>query len=157
MSIMLRDTFIKLHSSDVLGELRKEVRPLVPHSLSSLAHYRSRSQFLTRYAGHVVPVAKARSAPRKKSPKTVEATSEEDEPVEEEEDVSPNLDKDAVEWEKLLRLSKADLTVADPWETPSTSSQLGSLFIPIEDLIPPVPLKGNFDLGRIRDSLYFFS
>ena len=30
-------------------------------------------------------------------------------------------------------------------------------FVYLSDVMPPVPKKGDFDLTRIRDSLYFFS
>ena len=49
---------------------------------------------------------------------------------------------------------------ADPdmeWWPGITSSVVSSKFVALADILPPVPPKGEFDLQRIRDSLYFFS
>lgn len=37
------------------------------------------------------------------------------------------------------------------------SRDLKSKLVLLEDILPPVPSKGDFDLERIRNSLYFFS
>lgn len=39
----------------------------------------------------------------------------------------------------------------------SGSKTIGSKIVLLADILPPVPPKGDFDLERIRDSLYFFS
>ncbi|GAA5920111.1 hypothetical protein JCM6882_008670 [Rhodosporidiobolus microsporus] len=53
MSVILREAFIELHSQDILGRLRQE--------------------FITRYAGHVVPVSKIPAGLRSINPDNVAA------------------------------------------------------------------------------------
>lgn len=33
----------------------------------------------------------------------------------------------------------------------------GNKFVKLRDLLPPPPVRGNFDVEKIRDSKYFFS
>lgn len=42
-------------------------------------------------------------------------------------------------------------------EVLKSSNRLSSKFVFLSDVIEPVPKKGDFDLNRIRDSMYFFS
>lgn len=46
--------------------------------------------------------------------------------------------------------------VDDFWKG-SSSKTVGSKLVFLADILPPVPPKGDFDLERIRNSLYFFS
>lgn len=77
MSVLLRDTFVELHSQDILGKLRQEVRVPLTISLPSSDASRFvgtdhavslRDQFIARYHGHVVPVAKIPAGLRSVAP-----------------------------------------------------------------------------------------
>lgn len=43
------------------------------------------------------------------------------------------------------------------WTAAGYSTSVASKFVDLADVLPPVPPKGDFDLQRIRESLYFFS
>ncbi|KAK4053626.1 DNA-directed RNA polymerase [Microbotryomycetes sp. JL221] len=173
MSVTLRDTFIELHSSDVLGKLRQE--------------------FIDRYAGHVVPVSKVPAGLRfaKRS-----GTDDELEFVQADQaDVSPTevfaeLEREdgemtlpmfgqgdrvkrvptsssssgasaAVDDVEFLRATAVDQMKSEEqlnalWSMPSAKS-VDSKLIYLSDILPPVPPRGDFDLEKIRKSLYFFS
>lgn len=158
MSVLLRDTFIELHSQDILGKLRKE--------------------FITRYAGHVVPVTKVPQGLRHILPGETRAS--EPEGVEggvadaDVEAVASELEAEDGESEGLFgrgahneEIERAkprrrtaegvDEEELDQLWSQSTATRTDSKFVFLADIIPPLPAKGDFDLRRIRDSLYFFS
>ncbi|KAI5477684.1 mitochondrial RNA polymerase [Pseudohyphozyma bogoriensis] len=156
MSVILRDAFIELHQQDILGNLRKE--------------------FLQRYAGNVVPVSKVPAGlkyshvegddVKEVKPKKSKAPNPGDEvikSIETEDGVKttwalPEAEKDAdseieaeAEGEGESSVNMDELRL----KTPRTAAK--SRFVELADILPPVPPKGDFDLNRIRDSLYFFS
>lgn len=164
MSVILRDTFIELHSQDILGKLREE--------------------FIQRYEGHVVPVSKVpagvafaatydpseldalRSASRSTMPGSEDFYNDLDS---EDGDTASLFGRHPVKAPKVRRI--ADPEPVDPTEdddnsnvdlsgdseVPRFSRDLKSKLVLLADILPPVPSKGDFDLERIRNSLYFFS
>jgi DNA-directed RNA polymerase len=40
---------------------------------------------------------------------------------------------------------------------PGADDSLEGKFVDLVDLLPPVPAKGEFDVNKIKSSLYFFS
>ena len=160
MSILLRDTFIDLHSQDILGKLRKE--------------------FISRYAGHVVPVTKVPQGLRHILPGETRATEAEDgaeagaggvadveaivDELEAEDGESEGLFGQGRKSSKVERAKPRRRTAEgvdeeelDQLWSQSTATRTDSKFVFLADIIPPLPAKGDFDLRRIRDSLYFFS
>lgn len=183
MSTIIRDTFIALHSSDVLGRLSNE--------------------FHERYAGYKVPVASLNSFPMLKqlglantrtdltSSRTTNAapdatTGEKGRAVETDyneekavleratapsavsvvskaqamELLKPGPRKRAAATRKRKRSSKKSGDEAEAetdTETENEDPSLEGKFVDVVDLLLPVPSKGEFDVNKIKSSLYFFS
>ncbi|BGP03375.1 DNA-directed RNA polymerase [Rhodotorula toruloides ATCC 204091] len=168
MSTILRDTFIDLHSQDILGRLRDE--------------------FIHRYAGHVVPVSKI--PPGLRAATAAEAIKEAEAPPKqvdsqaasklleelEQEDGVEELtlfNRPKVERAKSKKATKkADAEsgegAAEAEVVESQAPQdmaIGKLFaatvdskiVYLRDVLPYPPGKGDFDLERVRDSPYFFN
>lgn len=51
----------------------------------------------------------------------------------------------------------SEAALAAKFWSKSHSRLVGSKFVLLSDVLPPLPAKGDFDLERIRESLYFFS
>ncbi|GJN93218.1 hypothetical protein Rhopal_006265-T1 [Rhodotorula paludigena] len=169
MSTILRDTFVELHSQDILGRLRQE--------------------FIDRYAGHVVPVSKippglggdatsagtvasAASGPAKKEDAALDVISEL-----EAEDGPAGLSLFAQSQQvKRVTPRQASTTTTSVWDSEpaastdvevegamddlwrgKTSNHTDSKLVLLSDVLPPAPGKGDFDLSRVRDSSYFFN
>lgn len=60
------------------------------------------------------------------------------------------------EADEELDEEQRELKIAKYWSSVNSKS-VGSKIVLLSDILPPVPPKGNFDLEKIRDSLYFFS
>jgi DNA-directed RNA polymerase len=59
----------------------------------------------------------------------------------------------------LLRLRPVTATLLTEAETETETgdSSLEGKFVNLVDLLLPVPIKGEFDVNKIKSSLYFFS
>ncbi|KAM0747756.1 DNA/RNA polymerase [Meredithblackwellia eburnea MCA 4105] len=155
MSYILRDSFIELHSQDILGRLR--------------------SEFLHRYEGHVVPVSKVPAGVTYgvhdgKALVQQQAALHSDDSVAPE-DVIADLEREDGDSitplfqnpSKVRRVASTESWLADEDDSDSWREQekptraTNSKFVALADIIPPIPARGTFDLERIRDSLYFFS
>ncbi|KAG8888798.1 DNA-directed RNA polymerase [Tulasnella sp. 332] len=150
MSVKIRDTFVWLHSQDILKGLQDE--------------------FHQRYAGHMIPrtsltkpdldriidhsdmppeqkiqLLKVKGRGRKPAEKQIEAVSEEAEEF-------LHIDAEAAASE--IDSSPADAEEAAPLK--GVENILGP-FVDLKHLWPPMPEKGSFDVNRTKDSPYFFS
>ena len=147
MSAIIRDTFIALHSSDVLKSLHDE--------------------FKERYADYKVPLVAIRGQIVKKlgiSPElfgvskqdaqlltdAAEVEEEGEEGEEPEEDAELDLESESKPKPKR-RAKKVTLKVAD------VEKRLAGKFVNLADILPPLPEKGKFDVNLIKESQYFFS
>ncbi|CAL1697785.1 unnamed protein product [Somion occarium] len=154
MSVIIRETFIGLHSSNVLQRLHEE--------------------FCERYKGYKVPLPSIRTMipklPRTanilqisddKESRTLDEQAVEDlrlkagglpieeEPEEVEEDQGEEEDEE--EKPKKKKAKRGGKRVV------SSELNLDDKFVNLTDLLPPVPKKGIFDVDRVKNSLYFFS
>lgn len=175
MSIIIRDTFIALHGSNILERLYEEVRDtlrLRPRLIDV--------QFKARYAGHVVPVVAASPSQTKQNsassefvvlsnremaslpgeehdvlvkPKKASAAAEEEENESEPEGEEPVAGEQ--EEESNREMSRSERLKASRGMT--TAQLRKSKMVDLWELVPPVPKKGDFDVKRIKESLYFFS
>ena len=179
MSKVIRDTFIGLHSSNLLEKLHEEVRfSLI---LRFVAHACTLPlKFKDRYKGFKVPITNLKTGTLlknlrkaggslKESLIELEAkwSAEEKENVEEAEDSTSIETKtkaskaaegpcDVVyQKKKLGRPSKADRKLQDSYMV--DPKEIDAKFIDLVDLLPPLPKKGGFDVGKIKKSQYFFS
>ena len=182
MSSVIRETFIALHSSDVLGRLLNEVH-LFPFQRPSIAY--AFLQFRERYAGYRVPVESlgtsqilkqlgildiATDIAASRRPKTTAATASGTAAVmtEDEELVEKTLDRpptvSVVSKEQAVKLLKpvrgqgkrvGGVVATEDKLAPEDS--LEGKFVDLVDLLPLVPSKGEFDVNKIKSSLYFFS
>ncbi|KAI0270564.1 DNA/RNA polymerase [Gloeopeniophorella convolvens] len=162
MSGIIRDTFIALHSSDVLRRLLDEFRERYKGYKVPVASLKT-SQILKQLG--ITEAATETASRRSKAAQagldlaTIDAIEEDDEPPAEVVDRPPEvfvLTKEQLL--KLLRPSRLkrvkqaeDGTESVPEET------LEGKFVDLVDLLPPVPTKGEFDVNKIKSSLYFFS
>ncbi|KZV89471.1 DNA/RNA polymerase [Exidia glandulosa HHB12029] len=143
MSIIIRDTFIALHGSNVLERLYDE--------------------FKTRYAGHVVPVLSATETYPKTTPSEfVVVTKGEMEqlPGEEREvEVASRSSRrsESDEEEEGAEEEGEELSSNQKSRRMSTNELRKSKMVDLWTLVPPVPEKGDFDVTKIKQSLYFFS
>ncbi|UZJ54205.1 hypothetical protein CBS101457_003525 [Exobasidium rhododendri] len=165
MSDIIRDTFVRLHSCDILQKLQAE--------------------FLDRYDGHVVPVriAKDSLAKREKRALRMKKISQEDSGtilVEETENGHLRAKTDPVKFgengiegdeeeegdgdEEGEGDERMEEAVAKKREAAATTARLNSQdkkfqnkFVLLKDILPPIPQKGAFDVNEIKRSLYFFS
>ena len=177
MSELIRDTFIHLHSADLIGELRAEVRQSTICLGTS-----SDQQFIDRYGEHRIPVSTAKaisSAGVKRRDKDAVRSSEfaaltgsqaQAEKSFPETDSSEahalNPDSDAaledvaeVTESASIELSADDVAALAKQSDSEVEQELvGShRFVKFKDVLPPCPPRGVFDVRRIKDSAYFFS
>ncbi|KAI9511241.1 DNA/RNA polymerase [Russula earlei] len=142
MSTLIRDTFIALHSSDVLGRLLNEFRE--------------------RYAGYKVPVASLGTSQTLKqlgifdTPRGPFVVKEEDELKEKIIRSPPTVSVISKEQAKDLLQPLAVAGASTEGDTMPDIS-IEAKFVDLVDLLPPVPKKGEFDVNKIKSSLYFFS
>lgn len=70
----------------------------------------------------------------------------------------PSFDSSKISRVLDEELGSEEEEAAAFWKTTGgTSKSVGSKLVHLADILPPVPTKGDFDLERIRNSLYFFS
>lgn len=188
MSVVLRDTFIELHSQDILGKLRQEVISFPERDLHQVSSNidlwpSSFHQFITRYNGHVVPVAKIPAglrsvepgdpipaAPSPTDPHADATNSDVDEPA-----VSAVISEleaedggDSLSIFAQSKQVKRASALKTPWDDvdpededggsaavwKSTSKKTDSKLVYLADVLPPAPGKGDFDLNLVRSSPY---
>mgnify|MGYP002713930343 FL=1 len=127
MSDVIRDTFVRLHSQDILVRLRDE--------------------FLQRYKGYKIPAASLTRASMLRSDREAldAAEAAEAEAAEAEAEVEGDDEDDAALAPPPRRRRQRR---SDP-DAP--------LFYELADVLPPIPKKGDFDVNEIKRSLYFFS
>ena len=158
LSKNIRETFIELHSRDIIGDVRKEVSL---HFLSirndhpALIVFSRLVQFLERYKDHVLPVKSARDvylAVRRKKPS---AKAEPEAEVAEVEDVAE--DAEGQEASVAKRSTRGTAFVNFEGESKEKIEIGTRQFVRFTDSLPLTPTKGTFDVNNIRESPYFFS
>ncbi|KAI0776637.1 DNA/RNA polymerase [Trametes elegans] len=152
MNAIIRDTFIALHSSDVLQALADEFRQ--------------------RYADYKVPLAALRGPGMRRLnlepgklkvseedikvlKENAAAEEEESEALDEDEDFDEGEEEEEEEEEKPKKKPKARRAKGSPAQ--DIEHRLEGKFVNLVDVLPPVPKKGMFDVKAIKDSQYFFS
>ncbi|KAF8841664.1 DNA/RNA polymerase [Paxillus ammoniavirescens] len=168
MSEIIRDTFIALHSSDVLGKLALEFRE--------------------RYANHMVPLSAIRTARMLKNLRTAGSRiiASKDQAAELNEkgvalgnllditdqetssfSIAPDVDVAEDKSEIVLRgrgrprgpntQEKEEHDEDEDAEEVDLHGPFANKFVKLAALIPPLPQKGDFKVETIKKSLYFFS
>ncbi|KAH9986955.1 DNA/RNA polymerase [Russula vinacea] len=177
MSGVIRDTFIALHSSDVLGRLLNEFRERYAGYKVPLASLRT-SQIL-KQLGILDTVAGIKSrrflkTTKKKNAETAAAVTTEEEDEDDEKamaekktlerppTVSVLSKEQLLEFLEPLRERGRPAKAAALREQQEKSAELDEdsfegKFVDLVELLPPVPEKGEFDVNKIKSSLYFFS
>ncbi|KDQ52445.1 hypothetical protein JAAARDRAFT_138907 [Jaapia argillacea MUCL 33604] len=158
MSGIIRDTFIALHSSDVLRRLHAE--------------------FIERYKGYKIPLVSLKAGNLFKhvraspsvplSPETLEAlageeatldlsVSDRDVVVEDGDDVDALMEMEAEEEEEEEKPKGKKRGRKPKFDESMSDAMIAGKFVDLADVLPPLPEKGNFDVNTIKRSLYFFS
>ncbi|KAI0640998.1 DNA/RNA polymerase [Trametes meyenii] len=154
MNAIIRDTFIALHSSDVLDALAQEFRE--------------------RYADYKVPLVALRGPGFKRlnlEPETLNVSPEDIQVLKESESKSEEADEEAllIEEDEEAELDGAEGESEVKEEKPKRrrakrgsktddiETRLAGKFVNLIDILPPLPKKGKFDVKTIKESQYFFS
>ena len=187
MSTIIRDTFIALHSSDVLGRLLNEVRSFgsasCDHQSIAYAIFVF-FQFRERYVDHKVPVASLRTSQMLKqlgvydnatdiaarnvaqnnnsesssaAVETAAMAEEEGEELATENALQRPPTVATLSREQALQLLKPGYGKRRSSSAQEKEDSLEGKFVNLVDLLLPVPTKGEFDVNKIKSSLYFFS
>lgn len=171
MAEVIRDTFILLHSSDVLGKLHEEFKERFKGFKLPLIHLQNKGGNLVKMLSEsgVRIVATPEQAKSLESIAAIVEVSETgssaigEQPIASEGD--PTLDQAFLE-----QLDEEDDSIDDEWEgkrkkavaanmareAQATRELLGK-FVDVVDLLPPLPEKGTFRVQEIKSSPYFFS
>ncbi|WRT65024.1 uncharacterized protein IL334_001965 [Kwoniella shivajii] len=164
MSDLIRDTFIHLHSQDLVGELRQE--------------------FIERYGDHRIPVQSAKTI-SSTAAKRKEAAIVRQKQMSavlgdlSDETNSPEFDKHTLDVEADIissSVEEVEAKAADSMGLPVdkliSSATAGPEKVKIDlktekigktnwvkfgDVLPPCPPRGVFNVDRVRESAYFFS
>jgi len=181
MSTIIRDSFVHLHSSNVLQNLYEEFR-------QRYANYRVPISHLERMRKQVnMPpeVKEILEAEQRKSRSALinyegsEAIPEEDTEVPESDmDTVEQVEEDAlkkrgrprkkVQVKRKVEVEDGDAETSNKRFLTEIERQAGGdkkkmrelltkRFVPLIDILPPLPRKGDFDIELIRQSPYFFS
>ncbi|KAK6904008.1 hypothetical protein I203_107520 [Kwoniella mangroviensis CBS 8507] len=169
MSDLIRDTFIHLHTQDLVGELRQE--------------------FIERYGDHRIPVNSARNisstAAKRKEQAAIRQKQMSAVLGELGEDTNSSADAEAEFDEKTIDLEADVLSSSAEEVEAKAASEMGisvdklanelsstgtkekvelktekigkTTWVRFGDVLPPCPPRGVFDVDRVRESAYFFS
>lgn len=178
MSSIIRDTFIALHSSDVLTKLRAEFIerykdyhvPLAlicsPTLVKKLETAGTRIVATPEQAETMASISKIVTVSDKPKESSIteennalaEAAAESketaDAAVDELLDDLSGLSADDIESDDVQREIRARQRAA---QKEKVLAQMAGKFVSLADLLPPIPEKGDFDVENIKQSAYFFS
>lgn len=154
MSDLIRQTFVRLHSQDILHRLREE--------------------FLERYKGHKVPVSAVSGRKHRSVNDTLHMVTADEvskfkgKTAEVTVDLSGTADvEEADESHDSTRETAEGAFGGHDGESVEESSPerqglrqkeqaFQAKLVDLADLLPPIPERGSFDVNEIRNSLYFF-
>ncbi|KAH9925646.1 DNA/RNA polymerase [Epithele typhae] len=153
MSALIRDTFISLHSSGILERLAEEWKSRyathkVPISSLPVSYIKSMSPELRQRYGLEAVDLERRTA-------VEEAAAANDAGDEDAGAEDANIDAEVEKPKKRKPRRKNSPNLSDLAGV--ESDKFNNAFIDLNDLIPPLPEKGQFDVGSIKESQYFFS
>jgi len=164
MSEIIRDTFIALHSSDVLSKLQLEFKERYAGYKIPLASLGGASSLMMRLrdAGTVITTspeqAKSLAAACSDIKHIAKVSETEKSSVEEKEiDLDGLVGTSDLEGEADTQDPEADPLNEAKLETGDIDVRLLGKFVDLCDLLPPLPQKGDFDVETIKESQYFFS
>ena len=168
MSEMIRDTFVRLHNQDILGRLRTEFLqryqgykvPVVSLNNKSLRQSaRAVKEKEDPESVHVIP---AEQLEQLNGTDGEVVLSQEEKDTDAKDDEEHELSEDEADLD-----SEATIEAEAEEETPpkrrgkksdkSWEQRFKAKFVDLEDILPPIPAKGSFDVNEIKRSLYFFS
>lgn len=178
MSEVIRDTFIMLHSQNLVGELREEFLERYGDNLIPITNARLIAQASERRKAQLTELkGKGKRGPKAKASAAAAAAAVDE--------VAADAAADAAEAEAALSASLDDVDVDDldpfDFDTPASkkdeaieldAAELEGLtegseievikqgdfkFVRFRDVIPAAPARGDWQVERIRESEYFFS
>ncbi|KAF9017666.1 DNA/RNA polymerase [Hymenopellis radicata] len=171
MSTIIRDTFIALHSSDVLGKLREEFAERYKNYKIPLIDMKSVSLIKAlKTSGVQVKVSKRQAEElsllesilvvdnAKTAVTEVETTEEDKQQMLQEVSGLEDFDEELEEVVDSELLDKAELAKKEKKKDQAKAQmKLLGKFVTLTDVLPPVPKKGDFRVEAIKASQYFFS
>ncbi|KAJ7583777.1 hypothetical protein C8J56DRAFT_790113 [Mycena floridula] len=168
MSTIIRDTFIALHSSDVLVRLDAEFRERYKGYKVPLTYLRNGALAKhLRDAGSKI-VATPKQAENLVGVSNLVTVSETEDPTLREEEMDDEAEALMAAEAKNLMLSLKQVAQEeeDPYvkaakrralHTAKVNALLEGKFVDLTDILPPLPQKGTFNVEEIKRSPYFFS
>ncbi|KAF9239424.1 hypothetical protein BU15DRAFT_61937 [Melanogaster broomeanus] len=167
MSEIIRDTFIALHSSDVLGKLYDEFRERYANHWVPLAAVRTPSMIRRlKAAGCRIVASKEEAAQLQAKGAGVgsllditesESSSISTAPAAEVAEVEADTKPPARKVGRPREGTQTPREDEDEDEEVGLHNPLADKFVKLSSLIPPVPKKGDFKVETIKQSQYFFS
>jgi len=169
MSEIIRDTFIALHSSDVLGKLQFEFQERYAGYKIALSNLRGGKLMNSLAEAGTTITASPDQAKCLRNANTglewlLTVSETEKSSIDEKE-----VDLGAAELETKPERRKSRKAITEDSEDASgeakseddkldeVDARLLGKFVELSDLLPPLPQKGNFDVETIKGSQYFFS
>ncbi|KIP05682.1 hypothetical protein PHLGIDRAFT_107864 [Phlebiopsis gigantea 11061_1 CR5-6] len=152
MAEVIRETFIALHSSDVLGRLDAEFRERYAGYKIPVSVLRT-GGFITKLNSASADIA-AHVAGEREDDVDVSALVADAE--EEEDDAAPKPKPKGKKRKQVKTRLVIPKHIQDVIEGTSNDAA-DHKFINVVDILPPLPQKGTFDVTKIKKSLYFFS
>ncbi|KIM89933.1 hypothetical protein PILCRDRAFT_812715 [Piloderma croceum F 1598] len=168
MSEIIRDTFIALHSSDVLGKLEYEIQERYAGYKIALSSLRT-GKFMTQLAeaGTTITASPDQAKRLRVADAQLESlltVSETEKSSIDEKEV--DFGGETTDLEAKPKRRKSKTIVEDPDAAAAelkdirldeADKHLLGKFVELRDLLPPLPKKGNFNVETIKGSQYFFS
>jgi len=157
MSEIIRETFIALHSSDILGKLDAEFRERYKSHKVPLDGIGGRKGTLVKglhaAGSNILEIQK--EADELALTKNVRFEQDVSEPSLSAADIMDGKNTDDPDLDLLAALEATD---EEDGEMDDVDTRLmAGKFVNLTDLLPPVPAKGNFKVEAIKGSQYFFS
>lgn len=140
LSVNIRDTFVDLHSQDIIGALREE--------------------FMRRFGEQRILHKSARDimkAHHAKRGRPLEAAVDDDEPLDDDAELSDVSDPSSSSDDATISDEGGKTTCTIAGKRYPVEKIGGQTFLRFGDLLPPCPPRGSFDVNRIKLSPYFFS
>ncbi|TFK29098.1 mitochondrial RNA polymerase [Coprinopsis marcescibilis] len=163
MSSVIRETFIQLHSTDVLKRLSEEFKTRYKGYRLPVIYLASHGNVRTKLleAGARLRVTSSQAEKLAGLGKLLEIS--DDSAIEEKDLLLPQdgeIASNASDAAELLSEEcEEDMELLDENDKVLSSAKAEMLgkFVDVTELIPPLPEKGDFNVNDIRESAYFFS
>ncbi|KAL6308760.1 DNA/RNA polymerase [Sparassis latifolia] len=156
MSAIIRETFIALHSSDVLTKLFEEFRERYKGYKVPVIHLRYGRLISKHNLAGTEASDNVANLPGEDAVLTFPGDAKAEAEASGEEVIEVDAEAVANDEEAPKKKKKASTCTTDSVAVAKAAGFTGK-FVELVDILPPLPQKGEFDVNTIKNSLYFFS